>query len=185
MIGLFRCTTTMARQSNCESSSSCKPACWSISTASHFFLNPTKDIGSLLVSHTLNREVGRDAGAAGAVTPGDGGEPAEVLPAGAVVIAESTKKADQNATGYETRYTMNGGDVTQDQKLALRVVLGVSPPESATDDEIFGSDKAQKIGAVWPINSAKAAENLITGDSDAIRGAQSQDFTIYFALWIL
>lgn len=80
----------------------------------------------------------------------DGKEPGQILPGGSVVTVDAT-------TGEKTQYSLKDGQPTAEQSEALSLVLDAHRPESASDDEVFGTDRPQKVGASWPIDLAKAA----------------------------
>jgi hypothetical protein len=72
-----------------------------------------------------------------------------VLDAGTVVTAE-------NATG-QTVFTVNGNPVEAAVAPVLDLLLSVHKLGSPSDDEVFGTDKAEPVGGTWPINTAAAA----------------------------
>ena len=84
----------------------------------------------------------------------DQNPPADILPAGAVVTAEAGNKPGEE----KTHFTLAGGELTADQSTALEIILNAHAPNRPTEDETFGTDKPQKVGAVWPIDKAKLAE---------------------------
>ena len=76
-------------------------------------------------------------------------EDKSVLDAGTVVTAE-------NAAG-QTTFTVNGNPVERTVAPVLDLLLSVHKAGSPSDDEIFGTDKAQAVGGTWPINTEAAA----------------------------
>lgn len=72
-----------------------------------------------------------------------------VLDAGTVVTAENT-------TG-QTTFTVNGNPVEPTVGPVLDLLLSVHKEGSPSDDQVFGTDKAEPVGGTWPINTADAA----------------------------
>lgn len=76
-------------------------------------------------------------------------EDKSVLDAGTVVTAENT--------AGQTTFTVNGNAVERTVAPVLDLLLSVHKAGSPSDDEVFGTDKAQAVGGTWPINAAAAA----------------------------
>jgi len=79
----------------------------------------------------------------------------ELYPAGTVIVAEKDHK-----------FTLQVDGKPADEKTSelLQNVLDVSDPNSSTnDDELTGTDKPQKVGGTWPINSEKVAAQIAAG----------------------
>ena len=87
--------------------------------------------------------------------------------AGTIITAEHS--------GKTPTYTVDGKPADAKAMQVLMAVLDLSGPDKATlDDETFGTDKPQAVGATWPINSDHAAKALSTGGMtvapEAIKG---------------
>jgi hypothetical protein len=88
---------------------------------------------------------------------------AEFYPAGTVITAERT--------GEKSVFTIDGDKVDDDKATVLDAVISLESPDRASnDDEQLGTDKPQKVGDTWPIDSGKVAKEIsdsglpITGD---------------------
>lgn len=82
------------------------------------------------------------------------GQTVELLPAGAIVLAERV--------GNKTVFTTDGSEATPVVVKALEVVgVSMAGDDGADDDTIFGTTGRKKIGEAWPINGAAAAADLV------------------------
>jgi hypothetical protein len=80
----------------------------------------------------------------------------EVFPAGTVITADKS--------GAKTAYTVDDKPVADADKSVLDALLDVSSPDkTASDDEIFGTDKPQKVGDSWPVNKELLAKDMSEG----------------------
>ncbi|HET6246240.1 MAG TPA: hypothetical protein VFE47_00945 [Tepidisphaeraceae bacterium] len=80
-----------------------------------------------------------------------GADAAEILPAGAVVVAEESDG--------KSKFTLKDGELTPEQSEALSLLVSVAAPDSPTDDEAFGSAQPRKPGDSWDVNREKIAES--------------------------
>lgn len=89
-----------------------------------------------------------------------------LLDPGTVLVAE-------NKDG-KTAFTKDGADLDPMTADALGVVIDTHQPGAPSDDQMFGTDKPQKVGDTWPVNaeaaSASAAKSGITIAPDKIKG---------------
>lgn len=88
----------------------------------------------------------------------DGKDTGPVLPAGTVVIVDSSRATADNPDGG---YAVANVKLSPAQLDALGLVTEAPKAETPTDDECYGTDVRQKIGASWPINVAKASKQPI------------------------
>jgi len=75
----------------------------------------------------------------------------ELLKPGTVVIADSRQTPS---------LTLKDGLLEEATQAALRLVYSIHTPDSATDDQIFGTKKLHAIGETWPVNTILAAEDF-------------------------
>src|SRR4051812_25695705 len=81
----------------------------------------------------------------------------ELLPKGAVIIAE--------ADGNDTKFSLKDGELKPDASGLLELLFHLSADDArATDDELFGTKEKQSVGAAWPMNAKRAAEDYATED---------------------
>ncbi len=59
----------------------------------------------------------------------------------------------------EGALTLQGGELTPDQRARLELVTNVHLSRR-TDDDVFGTDEPQSVGESWPIHAEVAAEDL-------------------------
>jgi len=92
----------------------------------------------------------------------------EILPKGTVVTAAIGENAK------DTVYSVDGKQLTEEQKEALDLVADLPPPNAALPDDLYGPKEPQKIGASWSVNASAMAEDLKRNDfmakPDAISG---------------
>ena len=74
----------------------------------------------------------------------------KVLSAGRRVVAESDDDDD-------TVFTVDGDPALEDVSEALSVVISAHPPDSPSDDQIFGTPERKRVGDTWSIDSGTAA----------------------------
>lgn len=79
-----------------------------------------------------------------------------VLDAGTVVTAEDT-------SGHTT-FTVNGMPADPTVAQVLELFLNTHHPGDQSDDNVFGTEKEQSVGATWPIDTAAAAADAARHD---------------------
>jgi len=77
-----------------------------------------------------------------------------LLPAGTELVARWDK--DKRKTVFE----LGDKPLPDDVGELLDLVVNTSDPESASDDEIFGTKEKRAVGDTWPINADAAAKEL-------------------------
>lgn len=82
-----------------------------------------------------------------------GKEAKQLFPEGTVVVATRGKDGTKFAI-------KNGPEVPSAIEEALELVIDISDPEGATDDEIFGSKENRRVGDTWPIDATAATKEL-------------------------
>ena len=80
------------------------------------------------------------------------GQTKEIVPRGRTVVAEHK--------GQKTGFTVDGEAAPAEVAEALGVVISAHEPESATDDDIFGTRDRKRVGEKWDINAPAAARDL-------------------------
>ncbi|MBI5482626.1 MAG: hypothetical protein HY906_27475 [Deltaproteobacteria bacterium] len=76
----------------------------------------------------------------------------ELLARGRVVVVEHREG--------KARYTVDGERPPKDLEDALGIVISAHEPNSATDDEIFGTKERKRVGDEWAINAEAAARDF-------------------------
>lgn len=61
--------------------------------------------------------------------------------------------------GEEERYEIKDGDLPDEAKQAFELVATLESQKSS-DDDVFGTDKPQAVGASWPVAAEKAVKDL-------------------------
>jgi hypothetical protein len=89
-----------------------------------------------------------------------------LVDAGTVLTAESK--------GGKTVFAKDGAELDAATSDALSVIIETHQPGAPSNDQTFGTDRPQKVGATWPINAnaaaASAAQSGITIAPDKIKG---------------
>jgi hypothetical protein len=80
------------------------------------------------------------------------GQTSQLLARGRVVVVEYRDG--------RSRITVDGERPPKELEEALGVVLSAREPNSATDDEIFGTKERKRVGDEWSINTEAAARDL-------------------------
>jgi hypothetical protein len=76
----------------------------------------------------------------------------ELLTRGRTVVVEHR--------GGRAHYTVDGEKAPKNIEEALAIVISAHEPDSATDDEIFGTRERKRIGDEWPVNAEAAARDF-------------------------
>jgi len=101
----------------------------------------------------------------------EGGRTRELLPQGATLRASAGPRGESGPIEWV------GGQLSEDDVEALRLVINTAA-RPVTDDDVFGTDQPQPIGASWPIDAAVAARDLskiraLTVGPDGVSGSVS------------
>ncbi len=92
----------------------------------------------------------------GKLTNTVGAQATDVLPAGAVVVAERT--------GAKTEFQIDGAPAKPEVAAVLAVVISLDSDQTAKDDIVFGTKERKKVGDSWPIDSKAGAADLEAKD---------------------
>lgn len=83
-------------------------------------------------------------------TRSENGSTSELLKPGSVVLVDG---------GAENPISLKGGTISDDARKAFEVVYSPHKPDSATDDDVFGTKEPKVFGESWPINAKLASED--------------------------
>lgn len=92
-------------------------------------------------------------------TKTEGDTTRSLLDAGTEVVA--------TASGIRADFTVDGAPASAEVAEALRLVVSCAEDET-TDDDVFGTKEAVKVGQSWPVNSAVIARELTNNIGVAI-----------------
>ena len=85
------------------------------------------------------------------LTKTERGTTIDLLKPGSVVVADGS---------LEQPIYLKDGTMDESVREAFRLVYSTHKPDDVTDDEVFGTKQAKRIGDRWPIDLALASENL-------------------------
>ena len=80
----------------------------------------------------------------------------EMIPPGRVIIATGGKD--------DTTFTIDKGELSDDAREALDLVLRMGEDDGYNDDKIYGTTKRQPVGGTWEIDTKAAADEAAADD---------------------